>query len=73
MENLVWKSIQYLTEKATRIQVPTLLVDGYWDNWNMLRTLDLLRAGSAPAVRSQHRVLMGPWTHFAIGERQTYM
>jgi hypothetical protein len=54
---------------SDRIRVPALVVSGWWD---LMPTLTVaayeeLVAASDPSVRDQHRLLIGPWIHFATG------
>ncbi len=51
------------------IQVPMLLVSGWWDLYDT-GTLSDFRAlvqRSGAGVRGQHRLLVGPWIHYATG------
>ena len=60
------------TFDATLVAVPALLVGGWYDFY-AARTVDRfrrLRAASAPAVRHEHRLVMGPWTHDSAGPVQ---
>jgi putative CocE/NonD family hydrolase len=46
------------------------LISGWYDHYpdGVLRAFGDLRARSVPAVRSLHRLLMGPWEHSFIGQ-----
>ena len=66
--NLAWTLVESGVDSA-RIQVPALVVSGWWD----LRPVTTLAAfhelvnESDPSVRTAHRLLIGPWIHFASG------
>ncbi len=51
------------------IGVPTLVVAGWYDLYPIgsFRTFDALASAGDPAVRDEHRLLIGPWVHFATG------
>jgi hypothetical protein len=51
----------------SKINIPVLFVGGWWDHSYALDTFQVLQTLTDPAVRSQHRILCGPWTHFATG------
>lgn len=64
----VWRTVERGLSAAD-IAVPMLLVSGWWDLYDT-GTLDdfrALRANSDSLVRQQHRLLVGPWCHFAAG------
>lgn len=67
---LFWRIAERRTYRPERIAVPMLLVAGWWDHFpdEVLQTWADLRARSAEAVRSHHRLLMGPWDHMSIGQ-----
>jgi predicted acyl esterase len=64
-QNVVWNVAANNSTYPQSIAVPMLSVAGWYDH-NLVDQLDyfeLMRAQSAPAVRSQHRILVGPWAH----------
>ncbi|MFH1811913.1 MAG: CocE/NonD family hydrolase [Pseudomonadota bacterium] len=67
-KNWLW-SLLDAAIPSDRIAVPALVVGGWWDvnSADTLEAFAELRLNSAPAVRDQHRLLMGPWIHFATG------
>jgi predicted acyl esterase len=68
--NLLWQFTEDLTHYPDSIEVPMFLIGGWYDHNtdNVLFNLDELRSRSAPAVRNEHRALMGPWVHGGTGQ-----
>jgi hypothetical protein len=64
----LWRAAERLTDLAG-VEAPALVVSGWWDlhNPGTLSDFEALRTRSPAAVRGQHRLLIGPWTHFAVG------
>jgi predicted acyl esterase len=64
----LWLAVEGLYRPAD-VQVPMLVVGGWWDLYprETLRTFDALVTSSAAEVRGLHRLLVGPWIHFAVG------
>jgi|GEM_PF-914689 len=54
---------------ADRIRVPALVISGWWDLAPELTVAAYreLVEESDPEVRAKHRLLIGPWLHFAAG------
>ncbi len=54
---------------SDRMRVPALVVSGWWDLLpsHTVAAYEELRASSDPSVRDEHRLLIGPWIHFATG------
>ncbi len=54
---------------AAKMKVPALVISGWWDLLpaQTVAAFAELVADSDPTVRSQHRLLIGPWIHFAAG------
>ena len=63
----LWRSIEASTDPAADIQIPMMLVSGWWDLSPAVQLADfqVLRERSDASVRDQHRLLIGPWSHFA--------
>lgn len=61
--NSIWTIAENLSMYPDKIQTPMLLIGGWFDhNTNdVVNMFDTLRAMSP--VASQHRLLIGPWTH----------
>lgn len=57
---------------ADQVAVPVLLVGGWYDFYaaRMVDQFHRLRTHSADAVRDEHRLVMGPWTHDTAGPIQ---
>ncbi|HOX44357.1 MAG TPA: CocE/NonD family hydrolase [Myxococcota bacterium] len=64
----LWRAVEGLLELA-RVEAPALVVAGWWDlhNPGSLQDFEALRTLSPEAVRALHRLLIGPWIHFATG------
>ena len=67
-----WRTAAANSAMAADIGVPALVVGGWYDHFptDVLRSFEDLRTGSAPAVRGQHRLILGPWLHTGVGESQ---
>jgi uncharacterized protein len=68
VENNFWRIVRERSDYPGDIAVPMLLVSGWFDYYPdaVLRAFSDLGEYSDPAVREQHRLLMGPWTHFGV-------
>ncbi|KAH3766458.1 acyl esterase [Pelomyxa schiedti] len=64
--NLIWKQIESQYDPAD-IHVPALLVGGWWDHSYMLDSFAELHDYGDSAIRLKHKLLYGPWIHFATG------
>ncbi len=62
---IAWKVAERTTYRPDKIQVPCLLITGWWDNFpdQILKTFDDL-AGNA---RAGSKLLIGPWDHVSVG------
>jgi len=69
VENFVWDYILTNSDFAESLAVPMLLVSGWFDHYpdDIIRAFYDLKTRSAPAVRSLHKLMMGPWTHSGVG------
>ncbi|RMG21792.1 MAG: CocE/NonD family hydrolase, partial [Bacteroidetes bacterium] len=72
VHNLTWDIAEAATTYSDRIKVPVLMIGGWYDHNAdaMVRQFGELRSVSDEAVRSQHRLLMGPWAHGGAGPAQ---
>jgi len=63
--NLSWQILETQNQYYSQIQIPMLLIGGWYDHNTDLQIEDFqkLRSGSALSVRNSHRLLMGPWVH----------
>ncbi len=66
--DLVWKGVER-TYDASDIDVPMLVVSGWYDLYNTstLKNFQDLRDSGAQPARLEHRLLVGPWIHAATG------
>ncbi len=71
-EDLVWKTAAALTDYPDSIGVPLLMIGGWFDHFpdDLLRAFDDLRTRSDPAVRSSHKMIVGPWLHTAVDQAE---
>jgi predicted acyl esterase len=67
-QNWLWDLVDESMD-TTRIRVPALVVSGWWDLYpkQVVEAWEEIRTSSDPSVRTQHRLLIGPWFHFACG------
>jgi putative CocE/NonD family hydrolase len=67
-KNYLWDLVDGSVPSA-RMRVPALVISGWWDLMPKLTVAAWreLVASSDPSVRGQHRLLIGPWIHFATG------
>ena len=78
LDDVAWRFLAR-APSPERIAVPTLMIGGWYDLHADEMPADFARlvAESAPDVRGEHRLLMGPWTHhlttsFAAGAAGAY-
>lgn len=69
-EDLFWLAAEAQSDLAADIAVPMLLATGWFDHYpdDGIAAFEALRAGSDPAVRPAHRLVVGPWTHSGTDE-----
>jgi predicted acyl esterase len=63
----LWKFVRNTSYRPGRINVPCLMISGWWDNFPrgvVEQFNDLLKQGSGKATDS--KLVMGPWAHTAI-------
>ena len=66
-----WKRIERMTRRPETIDVPALLVTGWYDlnPQGVFDTFhDLIRSGG-PQARNHTRLVVGPWHHISLGKR----
>jgi predicted acyl esterase len=65
-----WEMVE-ATAVPSGVDVPVLLISGWWDLFpaQILRTFDALLTAAGPVARAESRLVIGPWTHAAIGGR----
>lgn len=67
--NLIWQIAENSTMRPEDVQIPMLLVAGWFDHnteWDFV-LIDTLAGASAEDVRDQHKILVGPWVHGGTG------
>ncbi|MBI3722803.1 CocE/NonD family hydrolase [bacterium] len=64
-----WKLAERLTYHPEKIEVPCLLVTGWWDLFPdaIARTFDDLVKHGGEKTRKHSRLLIGPWDHVSVG------
>lgn len=67
--NLIWQIAENSTMYPQDINIPMLLIGGWFDhntadNFTMI---DTLTRASDPSVRDKHKILIGPWVHGGTG------
>jgi len=67
-----WILAELLSSYANRIEVPCLVVGGWYDTdpRGSSRSFNDIVNNSHPDVRDDHRLLMGPWRHVGIDKVQ---
>jgi len=65
-----WEYVENIDDNPEEFEVPMLLVSGWFDHFpdDILGAFYDLQTRSAIAVRDQHRLIMGPWTHEGTGK-----
>ncbi|NMB73557.1 MAG: CocE/NonD family hydrolase [Myxococcales bacterium] len=64
----LWRLAETLIDLG-KVSAPALVVAGWYDLYNAgtLRDFEAVRTTSNAAIREKHRLLVGPWIHFAVG------
>ncbi len=67
-----WTFIENQSSTASAYAVPMFLCSGWFDHYpnDVLRAFRDLQTQSDPAVRSQHKLMFGPFQHSEIGQAQ---
>lgn len=70
--DVVWTLAARSTDYPDSIAVPMLMIGGWFDHFpdDVLRAFNDLRTRGAMPARTQHKLIMGPWQHTAIGDTQ---
>lgn len=68
--NNTWTYIQNQNNYPTSIKVPTLMIAGWYDHNIdlMLQFFEGIQNQSPLNVKSQHKILIGPWAHGGFGQ-----
>ncbi|MBS1635057.1 MAG: CocE/NonD family hydrolase [Bacteroidetes bacterium] len=69
VRNNVWNYVENTNFYPDSIRVPCFMIEGWYDHntEKMMPFFSAIRSQSPPAVRDQHRFLIGPWTHKGVG------
>ncbi|MBI4567749.1 MAG: CocE/NonD family hydrolase [Planctomycetes bacterium] len=64
----VWKNLERDTYHPDLLDVPMLLITGWWDNFPdaILRNFNDFRKKSGPVARENTYLLVGPWDHMSV-------
>ena len=67
-DTLTWRLARKLTYAPEKINVPCLMVSGWWDNYpdQVVETFNDICAKGGEAARKHSKLVMGPWSHTAI-------
>lgn len=65
----VWKLAESRSYKPELIEVPCLMITGWWDNYPdlIVKTFEGIVAKGGDAAKSGSRLLIGPWDHVGVG------
>ncbi|MBN8218382.1 MAG: CocE/NonD family hydrolase [Spirochaetes bacterium] len=68
-ESPLWKIWNRATDRPDLIEVPCLLITGWWDELpgEILRSFESIVARGGERARGHSRLLIGPWDHISIG------
>lgn len=67
--NLTWQFAENANMYPESITIPVFMIGGWYDHniSVMLQLFDSLKANSPVAVRTKHKLMMGPWAHGGFG------
>lgn len=67
-----WQYVESHTGDPGQIDVPMLHISGWYDHEvvQTVREMEALRCEGMPGARGQQKLLIGPWSHSAIGDTQ---
>ncbi len=71
-DSLIWRLAKKASYKPQKVQVPCLMITGWWDNYPdaVIATFEDLVAKGGEDCRKHSRLLIGPWDHVGIGLRK---
>ncbi len=66
---LIWKGAERLSYHPEKIQVPCLMISGWWDHYpdQVIETFEDIVAGGGPKAKEGSKLLLGPWDHVGVG------
>jgi hypothetical protein len=64
-----WRAAERLTYRPDAIEVPCLVITGWWDNFpaQVIRTFEDIVAKGGEKARKHSKMLIGPWDHVSVG------
>lgn len=68
--NTIWQYVENSTLNLSKINIPMLLVAGWYDH-NIdfdIKLIQWLREQSDVSFRAEHKILIGPWVHGGTGQ-----
>lgn len=65
----IWKWAEKLSYRPQAIQVPCLMITGWWDNYPdlVVKTFEDIVAKGGDRAKAHSRLLIGPWDHVSVG------
>lgn len=72
VRNNIWSYVENTNYYPDSIRVPCLMIGGWYDHntETMVDFFNAIKTQSPVSVRSQHKLLMGPWVHGGTGIAQ---
>ncbi len=66
----VWQIVEANSDHPEDFHVPMLMVSGWFDHFpsDIISDFNAIRDRSDIAVRDEHKLIMGPWTHSNVGD-----
>jgi predicted acyl esterase len=73
VHDIYWTVSESTTFYPDSINIPMFMIGGWYDHATeeVLQSFEGIRTQSPMSVRSQHKLLMGPWTHNKSADGQT--
>jgi len=66
----IWAFVELNSDHPEDFHVPMLMVSGWFDHFpsDIIADFHAIRDRSDIAVRDEHKLIMGPWTHSGVGD-----
>mgnify|MGYP001007050072 FL=1 len=70
--NTVWERLADSSDYPEEFNVPMLLISGWFDHYpsDVIRAFHDIRQRSDVKFRNSHKLIFGPWTHGAVGDKK---
>lgn len=70
--NQFWKTIESKSDLSSKINVPMLMIGGWFDHYPdlVLRAFSDIQTKSDPKVKNLHKLIYGPWQHGNLNEKK---